>query len=127
LPKKISFQRMKTSLKLLFATLLFLSFGIANASSPPPEIAISWFMALEKSCSAADPVHVAQYKKGLQDIMDEDLKLSSKVTNDEKFRALLELMEHEVGKLNRDQFLRECASLLVRSVNLQRKLTHFAA
>lgn len=109
-------QYMKILIKLLFSTLLILIFTVAKASSPPPELVISWFTALENACSMADPLHSGLYKKGMLDIMDEDAKVSFQVTHDENFPSLVESMAGEVAKLNRDEFLRECASLLVRRV-----------
>lgn len=106
---------MKNILKIVVAGLLFSNFVIANASSPPPEVVISWLTALEKACSTADPVHAMQYKKGLRQIMDEDVTLSFKITHDEKFPTLVSSMETEVAKLEKAEFLRECTSLLVRN------------
>lgn len=106
---------MKNILKIVVAGLLFSYVVIANASSPPPEVVISWFTAVEKACSRADPVHAMQYKKGLLQIMEEDVKLSSDITHDEKFPALVSSMETEVANLGKNELLRECASLLVRN------------
>jgi hypothetical protein len=100
--------------KISLSVLLVSNIGIASASSPPPEIVLSWFTALEKICSAADPVHATQYKKGLLEIMDEDAKISFQVTHDEKFPMLVSSMEIEVKKLGKDEFLRECTSILIR-------------
>lgn len=108
---------MKIHFKPLVATLLLLNFEVAKANSPPPELVISWFTALEKACSAADPMHSALYKKGLLDIIDEDTKVSFRVTHDEIFPELVDSMASEVGKLNRDEFLRECTSLLIRKTH----------
>jgi hypothetical protein len=90
---------------------------MANASSPPPEHILSWFTALEKACSKADPAHATQYKRGLQDIMDEDAQLSFQVTHDEKFPSLVDAMASKVLNLNKDAFLRECTSLLAYKLN----------